>query len=241
MHKKTITQKLPINLSTSRWLAYAAAGAASGLVSAPCTEGAIHYSGLLNKRFTGYEHKAFPLAPGASIVFDHDPPVSYFSSVFFAGFAGVVMYGGSIAGFTDTCPYNSFVPFATASNLDSRASIAQQPFTQRLGYLVDVNMSYSDCSVVHGEFIDDRTGYVGFRFDVGNGMQYGWARLHVLHTYAAIYQLLDYAYADPGETIRAGQGKERETSGVTEESLGTLALGAAGVAAWRKRRQRKVA
>jgi hypothetical protein len=131
--------------------------------------------------------------------------------------------------------------FASASNLAAGAPIAQQPFTPGFGTLVNVNISYSDCSFVHGKFVNDLTGYVGFRFDVGKGMQYGWARLRVRNAYEATYELLDYAYADPGETIRAGQGKERETSGVTEESLGTLALGAAGIAAWRKRRQRRVA
>jgi hypothetical protein len=72
-------------------------------------------------------------------------------------------------------------------------------------------------------------------------MQYGWARLRVQNGYTADFKLLHYAYADPGETIGAGQKKERETSGVGEESLGALALGAAGVAAWRKRRRRRVA
>jgi hypothetical protein len=151
------------------------------------------------------------------------------------------MVGGSIAAYRETCRFNSLT-FVTASNLDAGASIAQRPFiAQHFASLVYASISYDDCSEFHGAFIDKPTGYVGFRFDVGNGMQYGWARLRVLHTYAAIYELLDYAYADPGESIRAGQKQERETDGVIEESLGALALGAAGVAAWRKRRERRVA
>ena len=47
------------------------------------------------------------------------------------------------------------------------------------------------------------------------------------------FWLVDYAYADPGEPIRAGQTSSNEM--VPEEgSLGWLALGAAGLLAWRK-------
>jgi hypothetical protein len=57
------------------------------------------------------------------------------------------------------------------------------------------------------------------------------------------FRLVDYAYADPGEPIRAGQKSSTEM--VPEESndiipqegsLGALALGATGLLAWRKRR-----
>jgi hypothetical protein len=59
------------------------------------------------------------------------------------------------------------------------------------------------------------------------------------------FEVLDYAYADRGEPIRAGQTSSNEM--VPEEnddivpqegSLGWLALGAAGLLAWRKRRSR---
>jgi hypothetical protein len=51
------------------------------------------------------------------------------------------------------------------------------------------------------------------------------------------FWLVDYAYADPGEPIRAGQTSSNEM--VPEEgSLGWLALGAAGLLAWRKSRSR---
>ena len=62
-----------------------------------------------------------------------------------------------------------------------------------------------------------------------------------------IYKLLDYAYADPGEPIFAGQRSSDEQArdqgspdeGASDEgSLGGLALGAAGLLAWRKSRSR---
>jgi MYXO-CTERM domain-containing protein len=52
------------------------------------------------------------------------------------------------------------------------------------------------------------------------------------------FWLVDYAYADPGESIRAGQTSSNDAPEL--ESLGGLALGAAGLLAWRKRRSRKL-
>ena len=43
----------------------------------------------------------------------------------------------------------------------------------------------------------------------------------------------DYAWADPGEKIKAGQTSDEAPA---TESLGALAFGAAGLIAWRKRR-----
>jgi MYXO-CTERM domain-containing protein len=45
---------------------------------------------------------------------------------------------------------------------------------------------------------------------------------------------VDYAYGDPGEVVKAGQ--KRSHSSPDLESLGGLALGAAGLLAWRRRR-----
>jgi MYXO-CTERM domain-containing protein len=85
-------------------------------------------------------------------------------------------------------------------------------------------------------------GFVGFRFNTGKGTQYGWARVqtgsgnnHRLHDV-----IKDYAWADVGEDIRTGQ---TSSSGdmvhtVTDSgSVGLLALGAAGLVTWRKRRK----
>ena len=48
------------------------------------------------------------------------------------------------------------------------------------------------------------------------------------------FKLLDYAYADPGESSTAGQTSSNEP-GAEKGSLGWLALGAVGSLAWRKR------
>ena len=51
------------------------------------------------------------------------------------------------------------------------------------------------------------------------------------------FWLVDYAYADPGEPIRAGQTSSNEMV-PDKGSLGGLALGAMGLLAWRKSRSR---
>jgi hypothetical protein len=98
------------------------------------------------------------------------------------------------------------------------------------------------CSDYHGQFEENKVGYVGFRFNSGNGDQYGWARIALGETDHPVI-LKDYAYGDVGDSIAAGQKSsdamvpEESNEVVPEEgSVGGLALGAAGLLAWRKRR-----
>ena len=228
--------KSQAKIDNSRWFAYAVAGVASGLVSTPCAEGAIHYSGRINQRFNGSDEKTFPLVPGASLFFEHRPSFTSSTFFYFPGLAEVIIRGGSVAGYIPSCRY--FQGDVSASNLDARASIAQLPFSAKPGVLV-ASATTSSCGgrPFRGQFRGpDLDGFIGFRFDVGNGVQYGWARVSVRATSTANFRVLDYAYADPGETIFAGQKTERNAGPVQEESLGALALGAAGVLAWRRRR-----
>ena len=89
-----------------------------------------------------------------------------------------------------------------------------------------------------GQWQDPGVGFVGFRFNSGAGIQYGWARVRMAGSDKNnAFKLIDYAYADPGERIRAGQKSDNEM--VTDEgSLGWLAAGAVGLLAWRKSRSR---
>ncbi|CAN5484484.1 hypothetical protein BH18VER2_BH18VER2_05220 [soil metagenome] len=84
------------------------------------------------------------------------------------------------------------------------------------------------------------TGFVGFRFNNGSGNQYGWARVHMDRADSNFgFTVLDYAWADLGESIKPGQTSSAVAS--KEGSLGFLALGAAGVALWRQRRKHRPA
>jgi len=94
----------------------------------------------------------------------------------------------------------------------------------------------------YGQFGDHGRGFIGFRFDGGAGTQYGWARVKMTGVPGIGFRVLDYAYADPGEPIRAGQTRTGEmpdeAQGVDQGSLGFLALGAAGLLVGRKSRWR---
>src|SRR5262249_28962767 len=89
-----------------------------------------------------------------------------------------------------------------------------------------------------GQFDLGDVGFIAFKFNSGRGDQYGWARVKfVPQVIDYDFYFLDYAYADPGEPIRAGQKSTNEMV-PDQGSLGALAVGAAGILAWRKRRSR---
>ena len=69
-----VRQNNPISISTSRWLAYASAGAATMLTSVSSADAGIHYSGRVDFRFGPDENKSatFPLEQsGNYLLFTH--------------------------------------------------------------------------------------------------------------------------------------------------------------------------
>ena len=89
-----------------------------------------------------------------------------------------------------------------------------------------------------GYWTDPGIGYIGFRINKGGSFQYGWMRVRMTGRPQNGFALLDYAYGDAGERVRAGQRSSNEGVPPDEGSLGWLALGAAGLLAWRKSRSR---
>jgi MYXO-CTERM domain-containing protein len=220
------------NIPASRWLGYSAASAATILTGAVSADAEIHYSGRVDVAFGGEETKdvAFPLdQPGDSIIFFH----SYFNNII-AGQAFFQVNGLRSAGFIGYV--SSFVELPNVSQLTGRGRyISQGHF---LKYYNFGTMAAVINHIVHGDWVDGGLGFVGFRFDNGAGKQYGWARVRmrdVNENFA--FKVLDYAYADPGESIKAGQKSSSAPDAPDQGSLGILALGAAGVAVWRRRRK----
>jgi hypothetical protein len=235
MKIKTLRRK-PASIAKGRWAAYATAGAASAFTCANSAEATIHYSGRIGEFFGSCEDKSarFQLdQPGDSIRLRHS--LEFGCTASYGGFAhfGVLgRAGNAFAGFY--CPTNPQVK--SVSKLNRGELISRRPFLARNSGVLAAVGTY--CG---GQFDYADLGFIGFKFNNGSGDQYGWVRVKFGGHFPIDndFWLVDYAYADPGEPIRAGQTSSNEMV-PDEGSLGWLALGAAGLLAWRKSRSRKL-
>ena len=227
-------------VSHSRWVAYATAGAATALTAGYSAEAAIHYQ-VVNEKFPGTSNKEkwFQLdQPGDSIYFKH---LSWPAAAFDVTGIATAAFRGR--------PGTSKYSDAFASNLSFGESIAAGHFKHGnfFGFRGGIMANGT-----YGQWTSPGMGFVGFRFNNGAGTQYGWARVRIsigphdgIGGYA--FKVFDFAYADPGERITAGQrppGVSEDDQDISDEegpdegSLGGLALGAVGLVAWRKSRSR---
>jgi hypothetical protein len=87
-----------------------------------------------------------------------------------------------------------------------------------------------------GSFAFSKTGFAGFQLPASKGGGLGWMRFEVFDRngdgFPDELQAIDWAYNNAGGGINAGQTSVPEPS-----ALGLLALGSAGVLAWRRRRE----
>jgi len=226
MKPKRTGARIPAAIAKTRWLAYATAGAASAFTCAHSAEAAIHYSGILHLYSGTNRTKSFRFQldqPGDSLRLRHY--VTIFTSSAFDHFGILGLAGNGFAG--SYCP--SFPQVAVVSKLNRGAFISRRPFLARNSGAIAVDLQCDP-------FEDGDLGFIGFKFNNGSGDQYGWVRIQLGHNDRDFW-IADYAYADPGEPIRAGQTASNDM--VAEEgSLAGLALGAAGLLAWRNTRSR---
>ena len=220
----------PASIPKTRWASYAAAGAASALAGSNSLEAAIHYSGRLDVPFADAcldTVHTFQLdQPGDSFRLARYP---YYC---FAGDDYFNIFGIASAAFRGR-PGEKIVAYVSRLSFGQR--ISRGPFYQDAfgGRLVGTTTS----SFGHAQWTRGGYGYIGFRFNNGAGVQYGWARIKMQKGPEWRFKLVDYAYADPGESIKAGQTSSDERA-PDQGSLGWLALGAVGLLAWRKSRSR---
>jgi PEP-CTERM motif-containing protein len=220
-------------ISNSRWAAYATAGAATALAAVNTAEADIHWSGPVNEQIQGtfglgnFDRVYFELdAPGNSFGLIHIMASSGSAEGVARFFASNTYYGnpiaGAFAGFF-AAGFNYVSKLASGNNISANsfntASFGTMAF--RGGY---PNEQWKDPGI----------GFIGFRFDSGSGTQYGWIRIDMSGVPLNSMTIIDYAFADPGEAILAGQIPE-------PGSLALLALGGAGLVAWRKRRAKAAA
>jgi hypothetical protein len=254
-HTKKNRQNKSLTVSNSRWLAYAAAGAASALGGAGTAEAEIHYSGIVDYPFSGTNEVSsayFPLNPSASLFFQH-------FNIGAEGGARIEIVGpdgragDSIGGLVGNfVTYGGFY----VSNLAPRVNLSQLRFGAYCRFTSTGSELHCFGGTIgytqrpNGRFRRPGEGFVGFTFDTGAGPQYGWARIRTSGEPKYRFILHDYAWADPGESIQTGQkhsgadpgestqtgqkGSDRQMATVPDRgSLGLLALGAAGLIAWR--------
>ena len=212
-----------------------AAAAASTFAAAGSAEAEIHYSGLVNRTVRDRQDFTFPLAEGASFVVRHSYHIYGSSSLVYGGSASFFLHApsGGVNGAYVTCAVNSGV--ASVSNLKRRDVISVRPFVHQ-GGLLATSYGYG-CTPFEdrGQFMEKGHAFVGFKFNTGAGDQYGWAHLRMQGQPFNEFKLVEYAYGDPGERVRAGQ-KSSPSSSSAMGALGALALGATGLVAWRRQR-----
>lgn len=224
------------SIEPKRWGAYATA-ALSGSFTFCLADSAgaeIHYSGPVKQDvpngscFYSYHNHSggcnpgilkLPLGDNGNIKLTHSQATSiYGTSLNYLGgsaFVGMSAPGGAVRG------------VGSVSRLVPGDVISAGPFAGGSGLLA----TYFNG---RGKFRARGQGFVGFKFNTGAGEQYGWARVRMNGYPENSFAVVEYAYGDPGEVVKAGQ--KRSHSSPDLESLGGLALGAAGLLTWRWRR-----
>lgn len=221
-------------------MAYAAAGLATSSGGVMSTEGAIHYSGPVDYKFHGHRmstitRHSFLLSFGARLW--GGTAHTGFASADYAyfGVSGAKV-SNSVRGVPGRFGVAGLPGRSLVSNGSFRASGAS-------GVMQNGFCSYPD-------WRKRGTYYVGFRFNTGAGPQYGWVRIKWDGCPANYFIVKDYAWGDPGDQIKTGQKhlhedetqvappSARSTEAAprvdSKGSLGLLALGAAGLQAWRR-------
>ncbi len=217
-------------IANPRWLAYATASATSAFACAhPNTaEATIHYSGAIDRKFVGCQATAnFRLDQAGHFIRLRHTSFACGDKYGGTGFFNVAgIAGASIAGFYNGCPDN----LISVSKLQPGQLISTRQFLPAGPQSALLAGTDGECT---GQFVG--RGFIGFKFNNGKGDQYGWVRIQARPYIGHHFVLYDYAYADPGEPIKAGQ-KSSNKMVPDQGSLGLLALGAAGLLVWRKRR-----
>lgn len=87
-------------------------------------------------------------------------------------------------------------------------------------------------------FISGQEGYIGFRYKsaVTDTILYGWASVTITPGFSGSFTINEWAYDASGASIQVGQTSAIPEPANVAVGLGALALGAAGLMRWRKRK-----
>lgn len=220
-------------MSDSRWAAYAIAGAASAIAGATSAEADIHYSGIINQHLVGPMLKSamFPLDAGITLTFLQK-----------SGFAEVEINDGSNGAFVAP---PQFYTSLRVSNLSRGVPLSRQIFRDSCfgsstTFTCRAKGIIGEAGSTSGQFNQRGVGCIGFEFNRGAGVQYGWARIKTTGDPDYKLIIVDYAWGDPRQRIKTGQKEAQQASTESKHdigSLGLLALGATGLLACRQSRK----
>jgi hypothetical protein len=229
MKTQTKSHRKINSITPHRWTAYMAAAAASSFAGAGSAEAEIHYSGNVDIQLTGNARASLPLSDGASLVFRNI--FGGFSSHYLQDFF-FFMRGVTSGSAWEGPIHHWIVPLGKGENVSAGRFYSVAGNTHGI-----IFTAFSD-----GYFQPyyGTRGFIGFRFNTGNGTQYGWARIETKRdaNYHAHETIKDYAWGDPGDVILTGQKHSSESADANSVlgSLGQLAFGAQGLDAWRTQR-----
>ena len=231
-----------------RWTSYAIAAGATAVAGTPTAEAEIHYSGPINFKFESRlsETHSFPLSQGAVLVGIREEVGFYEHDAYFK------IQGAAVSNELREYPLTSSFPYSNSLVAAlPRGSVVSQGYFRRFGF---GRLQYYNCGWPN--WFEPGTHAIGFRFNSGRGMQYGWVRIKFAGCgFPADNKFIvkDYAWGDPGDQIKTGQKQLHEdkaqiappstkSTGAaplsgTQGSLGLLALGGVGLQAWRRSRR----
>jgi hypothetical protein len=229
MKTQTKSHRKINSITPPRWTAYMAAAAASSFAGAGSAEAEIHYSGNVDIQLTGNARASLPLSNGASLVFRNI--FGGFSSHYLQDFF-FFMRGVTSGSAWEGPIHHWIVPLGKGENVSAGRFYSVAGNTHGI-----IFTAFSD-----GYFQPyyGTRGFIGFRFNTGNGTQYGWARIETKRdiNYHAHETIKDYAWGDVGDAILTGQKHSLQPANANSVlgSLGQLAFGAQGLDAWRTQR-----